>query len=356
MKRFLLLATAVAFLAAGCQKTEVENEVLTPIGFSTKVGKQMKSIVGTTFDVNQPFGVYTYGHQSTTTTEIMNNIEIAQIDGTWKATNNIAYYWPNDATTTLNFYAYSPYLGTNQGANKDNVKNHQKLNGTLTHTEDGGFSIVGYQHNNMYVDFMVATDVKNAKYNDETTNTSGKVGLTFNHRMTQIVFTVKLDANYSDITFKLKSITLNNIKNKANITNGIFTNDASGNASYTVYPAVKETETNGAPNLTDNQTADLVIDGSINEITEIIPVTMIPQAFDQEQSFTVVYSIAGTGVASETVTKTFKFATPTSPAWDANKKITYNLNVGLKQITFDPKVADWSTASGSYDITPNAAN
>lgn len=346
MKRLLIVAS-VAILAAGCQKTFVQDEVHTPIGFSTEVGKQTRAIVSTTFDETQPFGVFTYGHQGTAAaTEVMSNIEIAKnTGGEWKATNNIAYYWPNDANTTLSFYAYSPFCGTNANT----VKNHQKMNGTLTHSEDGGFAIAGYQHKNMYVDFMVSDNVIGAKYNDATTNNSGEVGLTFNHRMTQLVFKVKTDKPYSnDITFTLKSITLNGIKNNANITNGVFTNDASGTASYVIYPAKAESDANGAPGLNADQTATLKVDDALSEVTEIIPVTMIPQAFDQGQSFTVVYNVTGTGVATEDVTKTFEF--DGTPAWGANKCITYTLNLGLKEITFNPKVADWTPDSGSFDI------
>jgi hypothetical protein len=223
MKRLIFVAT-LAIMAVGCQKTDVNNETNIPIGFSTEVGKQTRAIVSNTFDETQPFGVFTYGHQGAApATVVMSNIEIAKnTSGEWKATNNIAYYWPNDATTTLNFYAYSPYCGTNLGVNAANVKNHQKMNGTLTHSEDGGFAIEGYLHKNMYVDFMVANNVTGAKYNDPATNTSGKVSLTFNHRMTQLIFKVKTDKEYANnIHFTLKSITLNNIKNTANITSDI---------------------------------------------------------------------------------------------------------------------------------------
>lgn len=346
MKRLLFVAS-LAMLAIGCQKTFVENEVKTPISFNTEVGKQTRAIADNTFLEDQPFGVFAYGHQSTTTTKIMENVEIAKnTNGEYKATNNVAYYWPNDPTTTLNFYAYSPYNGTNAAS----VKNHQKLNGTLTHAEDGGFSIAGYEHKNMYVDFMVANNVVGAKYNDGVTNTSGKIALNFNHRMTQLIFKVKTDKTYnSDINFTLKSITLNGIKNTANITSGIFTNDASGNASYVIFPAKAESDDNGAPGLEADQSAEgLVVDNALSELTEIIPVTMIPQAFDQGQSFTVVYHITGTGVATETVTKEFEFAG--TPLWEANKRITFTLSLGLKEITFDPKVTNWSDASDDIDV------
>lgn len=359
MKRLIFIAS-LAILAVGCQKTEIQNEVQTPIGFSTEVGKQTRAIVdGADYGTTQPFGVYAFGHQGTANpTTIMDNVEIFLVDGEWRATNGVKYYWPNDPTTSINFYAYSPILKANSnqkdGSGAVTLKNHQVMNGTFEHGDEAGLSITGYTHSNMYVDFMVADNVTEAKYNDASTNTSGKVDLTFNHRMTQLVFKVLTNAVYEDITFTLKSITLTGIKNTANITNGIFTNDASGSASFVIFPAKAETDENGAPALQADQRT-LVIDNTENEDTEIIPVTMIPQLFNQNQSFEVVYDIAGTGVATETVTKVFKFEN--TPTWDANKKITYTLTIGLNEITFSPTVANWSDGEVAYynpdNIDPN---
>lgn len=360
MKRLLIVASA-AILAAGCQKTFVQDEVQTPIGFSTEVGKQTRAIVQqsgeNSYLTSQPFAVYAYGHQNAgngdVATTIMNNVEIFyddQKDGKWRANGDITYYWPNDPRTTINFYAYSPSYSEEPSA----TENHQKLNGGISHSETDGLSITGYVHSNMYVDFMVADPVSGATYSDQNGTATGtpttSVPLSFNHRMTQLVFKVKTDKTYSDeIIFTLKSITLHGIKNTANITNGVFTNDAYGNASYVIYPAKAESDANGAPGLNADQTATLEVDDVLSEVTEIIPVTMIPQAFDNNnQSFTVVYTVSGTGVATETVSKTFAFAD--TPQWDANKCITYTLSVGLKEITFDPSVAEWNPESGSFDI------
>ena len=60
------------------------------------------------------------------------------------------------------------------------------------------------------------------------------------------------------------------------------------------------------------------------------------------QSFTIVYRIAGTGVASETVSKTVDLAvTGGVNEWNNNKKITYTVKIGLNEITFEPSVATW---------------
>ena len=365
MKRLIFIAS-LAMLAVGCQKTEIQNEVLTPIGFSTEVGKQTRAIVqDNTYNPDQPFAVYAYGHQDAEVTKVMDNVEISFTQGNatpstsdkWAAsvdnTVTTKYYWPNDPTTTLNFYAYSPALNTSvSNANM----NHQKLNGTVSHTEEGGLTVTGYTHTNMYVDFMVADPVLNATYSDQDGTTGNatslsSVPLTFNHRMAQIVFKVKTNEEYRNISFKLQSITLNNIKNTGDITKGVFTNATSGDATYVIYPAKDETDANGAPGLSADQQINLDIDMDVNKDSEIIPVTMIPQAFDNNQSFTVVYKIEGTGVATETITKNFKFSdAELAPTWDANKKITYTLTISLNEITFEPSVATWSTddAEGSY--------
>lgn len=380
MKRFILLATLVAFLAAGCQKTEIENEVLTPIGFNTKVGKQTKAIVATTYSESQPFGVYAYGHQPQPTdqepnneavTDIMTNIEIAKSGESWKPTNNTSYYWPNDPSTTINFFAYSPFNGTNAAT----VANHEKLSGTISHNEEDGLVLTDYVHSNMYVDFMVADPVIGAKYSNPDGNlnlnsvTDGVVPANFNHKMTQIIFTVKTDKAYSNVEFTVNSITLNDIASKATY---IYKDDADGDddtnpwapapgeeSDYQIFPVnmVSANTPDGSPELQANQAATEVTNTSV---LTTAAVTMIPQTL-ANQSFTIVYSIEGTGVATETVTKTFKFTAaqttaPTAPVWAANQKITYNLSIGLNEITFIPSVADWSTSTGDYDITPDSGN
>ena len=80
MKRFYFIA-AMAIMAVGCQKTEIQNEVQTPIGFSTEVGKQTRAIVqnkvypeGET--TAQPFAVYAFGWQEANDNTVMSNVAI----------------------------------------------------------------------------------------------------------------------------------------------------------------------------------------------------------------------------------------------------------------------------------------
>lgn len=377
MKRLLFIAT-LAILAAGCQKTFVNNEVQTPIGFSTEVGKQTRAIVqSTVYLTDQPFAVYAYGHQTETdkTNKIMDNVEIFyddENDDKWRANDGLTYYWPNDPRTTINFYAYSPAHSTNVSADY----NHQKLNGTVAHDETDGLSLTGYTHNNMYVDFMVGRPVLQAKYSDQD-GTNGSVAsltsvpMSFNHQMTQVVFTVKTNQAYGadtqsttdDITFTVQSITLNNIKNTANYTHASLTDDygdtnskfthgtweeQDGNASYIVFPAKKldaQDAEDGNPDIQTDETETVVTNTTVLNTT---PVTMIPQTL-ATQSFTIVYTIAGSGVATETVSKTVDLKTNAHTAWVINQKVTYNIIIGLNEITFSPEVVGWDDSTPPVD-------
>ena len=405
MKRFYFIA-AMAIMAAACQKTEIQNEVQTPIGFSTEVGKQTRAIVQDgTYLTDQTFGVYAYGYQLETvevqgvpvtqriensTSTPMINIEISYDDnGTdadasddaWRATGDVKYYWPNDPRTRLDFYAYSPYiqrLATQDAPSTATGADKNMTVSSLSHTENGGLVFEGYTHTNMYVDFMEATPIKEAKFSDpdglQNSNsvTSGTVPMTFNHKMTQVLFKVTTDELYPGITFTVESITLNNVKNQGNYNNGTWA--PSGSASYIIFPA---NTANGAKNTNPLNMADNDQTPNVDEskMEAEIPLTnnanaaekasmtttgviMIPQDVIASttgndpvngQSFTIVYRIEGTGVASETVSKTvdlFKDAQSTVH-WEANKKITYTVKIGLKEILFEPSVADWTPADGN---------
>ena len=388
MKRFYFIA-AMAIMAAGCQKTEIQNEVQTPIGFSTEVGKQTKAIV-TPVDnetqavhpINQPFAVYAYGYQlkknddgslsservANSTSNPMKNVEIVYKEGAWKAdVSQGAYYWPNDPTTRLDFYAYSPYidspdLTTDKAPSVDDVDKVMTVT-SLSHSEAGGLVFAGYTHSteSMYVDFMEATPVRGATYNHADgnpngTETTGTVPMTFNHKMTQIVFNVTTDNPYPGITFTIQSITLNGVANTGAYSNGTWT--ATGSDDFLIFPADSD---NGAvlvnPSSSSNSTVEDVVAlkyeanaTTVLDGMKTTGVTMIPQDLQAStQKFTIVYEVKGKGVATETVTKTVDMYKDGAPAniWASNKKITYKVMIGLKEIKFEPVVANWDSQTGN---------
>lgn len=442
MKRFFILVSMVALVAAGCTKTIIKNEVETPISFSTESGKLTRAIVdGTTLYEDQPFGVYAFANQAITenqattytTTEFMPNVEITKQDkddnipgkDTWRSATG-SYYWPNDPRTTINFYAYSPYIGTNAGE----VKNHQTMtvtsldqvddNPSTQNVDERKLSFTAYTHSNMYVDFMVATPVMGATFGDPNgdknyADADGKVPMVFHHQMTQIVFAVKTDKEYSGINFAVQSITLKNIYDNAAFTHtyskeqavenpaegdpttttvysdyGVWgshavTNGGSDrNGVYEIFPATEAdfggTDVNEYDYIFSSNTIKTEVNaenftGATGKIVTntttwtTTPVTMIPQdmkvattnpvagqdSYASEptgQMFEIVYSIKGTGVASEVVTKHVPFlaANATALNWGVNQKITYNVVIGLNEITFEPSVATWGDG-GNYGFS-----
>ena len=139
-------------------------------------------------------------------------------------------------------------------------------------------------------------------------------------------FTVTTNAAYSGVEFAVQSITLKGVTNVASYTQGYSTSygtwTGAGTGDYQIFPAV---ETNFGGTNVDEYNHDF--DGeqgndgtlvSSASILETVPVTMIPQAIvasaDADatagtaavvgQKFEIVYTIKGTGVASEVVTKT----------------------------------------------------
>jgi hypothetical protein len=270
----------------------------------------------------------------------------------------------------INFYAYSPASKAKNSA----APMHQQLNGTVScdvNTENtvlDGIAVSGYEHSNMYVDFMVAAPVTGATYtepdgNPSATDVDGKVPVEFAHKMTQIVFKVKPSQDYAGVTFTVNSIKLNNIINKGDYNvseaDAWTTTDPVSRGGYEIFPAKKITTEgqsptpNGAPFLNADQTAKVI---ATNNVLVTEPVTMIPQALAEgPQSFTIVYTIEGNNVANETVVKTidFKSVTTASSAttdWAPNKKITYILNIGLHEITFEPEVRVWDPIVDSDDL------
>lgn len=407
MKRFFFIAT-MAIMAIGCQKTEIQNEVFKPIGFNTEVGKQTRAIATNGYYESQPFAVYAYGWQGNAANDdpVMNNVEIycetAATESTaavWKARGQVKYYWPNDPDTYLNFYAYSPAWNcANTGETQaEPYANHQKLtfveaegNG-VSHNETDGLKLTNYVHNNMYVDFMVATPVFRAKYNDQAGDGEGakSVPVVFNHQMTQVVFNVTTDLVYPGVKFTVNYIKLKNIFDQADYKNstvktsafahGTWTNQT-GSRTYDIFLADTD---NGAVStnakVANDQTleAPLVIDyiTSTPENKAVVTttgVTMIPQNMIKAtiapvagkdtyanttgyQMFEIQYEIEGTGVAKETVTKHVPFFAydedvKTAVNWAPNQRIVYTVKLGLQEITFTPSVNVWDPQSPNGEI------
>lgn len=330
MKRLFVVAS-LAIMAVACQKEEVRNEVLTPIGFNTETGKQTRAIQPTNDGYTDNFGVFSYLYNAGEAGQLVMNNQKVTSQGQTVDNNGdaVAYYWPNDPDNHLNFYAYSPF----------NV-------GNVSMATEGTLKLTDYVHTNYSgtaaVDFMVATAVTNAKFAGEytvgtTKKTYGEgVPTVFHHEMTQVIFKVK--TSFTGGTITLKSITLKDIVNKATYEG---TNAAIGQLSNWTPAATGGTGTYVLEIPNETVTSDGVT------TTEV---TMIPQTL-AAQNFTITYEININNVV-EKVSKDFTFAAATDAiaAWEPNKKVTYTLAVGLNSISFIPSVDSWDDQAGSYSF------
>lgn len=391
----------VGFVATSCSKTIVKDEVETAISFSTESSKLTRAIVqGNVYDDAQPFGVVAYAHQGNVSDKLMDTVQVVKANGDWKSKVG-KYYWPNDPTTSIDFYAYSPAINLE---NASLVPNQQMTVTNFAQADNGAMSFSAYTHSNMYVDFMVATPVKGATYvnpdgDANTATASGKEGIVpvvFNHQMSQILFKVTTDEDYgSGITFTLNSITLKNIKDIADFNHsyaddntqdqypdshvGVWSNqDFSGQNPRRTYPIFPAAVNQGAPSDERVVEGNIVYVSDVNTANNVFTttgVTMIPQDMAQcstkyvagqdaianetaGQMFEIVYSISGTGVANETVTKHIPFypsaadlANQTQNVnivnWGPNKRITYVVKIGLNEVKFEPSVANWEDTAGN---------
>lgn len=352
MKRFYVTAAiAASLLATSCQKTYVVDEVNTPIGFEANLGKQTKAIVnGATLPDAGTFGVFCYAltdgsswsDSSPLTNKVMNNVQIGKDGDTWRATGDIKYYWPNNADTKLNFFAYYPY----QAVAETSTDPNQETLGQIPGVDKNGITLTNYVHDNIYVDFMTA-DAKDRTYEkpdgaSATSATKGTVKLQFTHQLTQLVFAVKKAADYSGITMTLQSITLNNIGNTATFENGTWAAPTISTGTYTIdFTEANMTLTTDAEN--SKGKGMTVIPQSLTASTESA----------SGQTMTIVYKIKGTGVAEETVTKTVDLYTENLKKWDPNQKITYNISIGMQEILFNPSVSTWTTPESSAEVPIN---
>lgn len=304
MKANLLLAAAVISLI-GCQKTEVQNHAQTAISFSAQVGKGTKAPVsGIDYPTDVPFGVFAYALTSANwstssplTNEVMNKVEISYQSSTWKATTG-NYFWPTNANTKLSFFAYSPKAATP----------------APTFTSADGVTFTDYVNDG-------STDLMYASATDKQ---SGAVSLAFSHATAQVLFTVKRASAYEGVTIKVTSIKFNDVNSKGTFKaqGAAWTSIGTPVDTYVIYDNATG----------QNATAEQIAIGSA--------LVMIPQT-SAAMTFTIVYEVSGTGVATETVTKTIAFGNN----WERNQKISYNLTISLNEITFTPTVTNWDAAT-----------
>ena len=232
-------------------------------------------------------------------------------------------YWP--LSGSLTFIGYTPYGVTAEYA---------KETKTLTISD---FSAAN-QDDLMYT---LPSDAKDLTANTENYNngstaaTYDGVPIKFRHALSQIVVKAKVADTYTGATFKINSISLQDMNDDATLT-------------------VTESASWGE---TSNDEAEFNILSSVTgalstTATEVgKPVLVIPQALNaQQQKLVISYSMTFNGVETTTTpAKEIVLATTDLTALAMGKKYTLNLTLYADRILYSPSVDEWYPGEDAAD-------
>ena len=196
---------------------------------------------------------------------------ISYADNVWKEQGKV-HYWPKDKDSRLTFYSYS--------INDQNGKTFTTAPTSLSCTYKDGIQMTGYDVvANKNIDFMVAEVMADqTKNNDEDELKTDGVKTVFRHELSNVNFTIKTTTAYSDKTFTLNSITLNDIA-----ATGDFSQNPSTTDPLTGTWAVKSTD-----NITVGNTNTTFANSPVSFAAP--QYLFIPQTFTNE-TVTIVYTI-----------------------------------------------------------------
>lgn len=354
MNKHIFYIAAACVALASCVKNEVRvNSPDKEITFQTVSTK-----AGAAFETNKHFRSYAYflakdSHWDGKHAEAKPYIDNALITydtpasgkGYWAAADT--YYWPKQGSLT--FFAWT-----------DNTIHHPTSNptpsvgtgATVSCAHDTGIKIENYSvKDNPNKDILVAEIAK-----DRTSNTSATgdwrqgVPTVFRHALAKVEFKVNKRENYSNVEFKVKSITLNKVSTKGTFTQGSpdeswgwSAQPATATDNLTVFTGdVKVTETADA--------------GTYNELTPSATdyFIVLPQTFDATPTLTIVYEIITSYVAgkpvTETVTEAKALNTIYTSNWDYKKNYILRITLGLNEIYWDPSVVAWEDTVSNIDF------
>lgn len=353
MKRFIYFAAIACIALAGCTKNEatvVEGNSDQLISFASPVvGLATKANVG--YPNNRPFWVVGRVHSGNYSGWATSQ-PYMEATCSYSATPNKAYYpspvyyWPKNDSYKLTFVAYSPAKTS--------------FAGTPTVTfGDTGFAISNYTVIDSYTpnqDLLVSRVTYNQTKPGAGTTAEitdpykyEGVNIQFEHALSSINFKVKTSDDYSATTeIKLTTITLNKINNVGTFAQNLnltVNSDVVGpGATFTP----TWSSTSGAAEYRPLTGGDITVTDTPAVVgTELI---LLPQELVASlQTATITYTmqskIDGTLVGTPIpYTKTINLNNTTTEEWQAKKKYTYTIVIGLDVMYFAPEVIDWTTA------------
>ena len=374
MKKILFAALAAAFLATGCQKTEIINRVGDSMTFSTHMGKLTKAN-GTALATNndgllnlqaQDFRVWAYGayeDENTSKTEMntmyddISNLLVSYTvpegatKGTWGTTKE--YYWPGE-NKALKFFAVSA-----NSAFLTDAESPVEI--TLTSNETGvvlpslvvkSFTVDNGANENTVgpnVDLMVADFVQ--QHQEKKV-----VNLNFRHTLSKIEFVFKTLAakeNETAPTVYVQSLKVDDLQTSGTLTvtpkeeTSLETNTNTPSAVAEVNLKWNQADTKAT--FTDKYTETVTFDTDVEETAKAdntaLKLTtgeqmfatwlMLPQNIEGKK-VEVTYVINKRQFKS-----VFALDKGSLSAWSPNQHVKYTVTLAPNVISFDPTVSEW---------------
>lgn len=346
MNKHIFYIAAACVALASCVKNEVRvNSPDKEITFQTVSTK-----AGAAFDKTHKFYSYAYFLEKgkkwdkddldTYAKLYINNALISHQNAPsgnyWAATDT--YYWPKQGSLT--FFAWTDdtddpkVVGTGAGV-------------SCAHST--GIKITGYSvRENRNKDILVAEIAKDKVANESAIGNWEKgVPTVFRHALAKVEFKVNKKKNYSNVKFKVKSITLNGVSTKGTFTQGS-PSESWGWSTETpdALPLPVFTSTTG---MEVTKTADSTPEPEFNALE---PGTgdysiVLPQNFDNDTpTLTIVYDITTTSTSfTETVTETKALKDIYTDNWECKKNYVLKITLGLNEIYWDPYVEGWDNGT-----------
>lgn len=300
MKKYLYAIAAITVMASCSKEETVERIDQREIKFTSAVGNNTRATTGM-IDINvlksstEGFAVCTNGLGAS---DEMNNVAVTFNGTAWTYSGD--HFWPINSSQNVSFTAYAPA----------GIANVSLSSSGLTATDFVPAATIGSQ-----IDLLYA-----APSNFNRLGSSSGVALTFNHILTQVVFSVITDIPVADNP-KIVSIVLNTPQNKGSY-NGTTWTAAASPQGYTLF----------------NNTAI----GSV--ATTSTPLLLIPQTLPANTNATITLNVNG---ASSSHTVDLSTLT-TVTSWQPGTKVTYNIlfnNSDLKIKFTDPTISSWTNTS-----------
>lgn len=376
MKKIFFVAVSATLLAAGCQKTEVLNQVNPVDGsamtFAPNMGKLTKAPTaegaGETNLSEQDFRLWAYyvaddpnkGTEANDIYDKMHNIIISDNNEGWKSTKT--HFWPGKGKY-LKFFAISAdeaTTGVDEGltAAGEPVSSKVTVDPVSNTMTVSGFTVIPAAPD---TDLMVADYVKaKQKEADGETNT---VKFKFNHALTKVQFSfrntetnmpVYVQQMYVERINTVADLTVNGATDATTMTWGsasapaLFAGDyVNSGATTLVYEEAENIEDwNDAVAINDANYMELT--GTYQPFTTwlVIPQYVYNETENTDLKVTIAYVIKSGDEYRQFVSTFSLGSAAVVPTWEKNQYVKYNINLTPNIIGFDAEVKPWEPAEG----------